>query len=478
MRQKPLVLPIRTALGTYFYETNRNEIVVVNEQLFECIEQVCTHDSDEILVADEIEQQYDELQSNGYLSPGCVEDILHPATAQLANLLDRGISMLSLQITQQCNLRCKYCIYSEDKNLSQRSHSSNVMTIDVAKKAILFYRQHSIDVGKPVICFYGGEPLLAFPTIVKAVEYAEDVFEGRDISYNITTNGTLLSDEIIDFLLDHDFKITFSLDGPKAVHDRNRVFQNGSGSYDQVISNILKIHSKAPEAMEKMNISMVIQPDQDYRELISIFNEPALKDISVIPAVVEENSISKQLSSDYISDFSYESFLSLVEYFRDKKICHSNPLQTSYINGFKQNIDKVKPTYLGSISAPGGPCIPGKLRMFIDCFGNIFPCERVDESADMKIGTIEQGFDIDRVDKIMNVARLTPDLCKKCWAFPFCGICAKASSEEGKLSASRRAISCKDARYNAYSIIMGKILIYENQQHMRKMNQILGGKVL
>jgi len=478
MQQKPLVLPIRTALGTYFYETCRNEIVVVNERLFEYIEQVCTHDSDNIPVADDIKQQYNELQSNGYLSPGCVEEILHPATAQAANLLDRGVSMLSLQVTQQCNLRCKYCIYSEEKNLSQRSHSSNVMTLDVAKKAILFYRRHAIDTRNPVIGFYGGEPLLAFPTIVKAVEYAEDIFEGRDVSYNITTNGTLLTDEIIDFFLKHDFKITFSLDGPKAVHDRNRVFRDGSGSYDLVISSIQRIYAKAPEAMKNLNISMVIQPDQNYGELLSIFTEPILKNINVIPAIVEEDAIAKPLSAGYISDFSYDSFLSLVDYYRDEKTHYSNPLQTSNINAYEQSIRDVKPTNLRPISAPGGPCVPGKLRMLVDCFGKIFPCERIDESTDMQIGTIEQGFDIGQVEKILNVGRLTPNLCKKCWAFPFCGICARASSEGGKLSATRRVSSCEKARLNAHRVIMGKILTYENQCHMQKLNHLLGGNVL
>lgn len=138
MQKKPLVLPVRTALGEYFYETSRNEIVVVNEQLLEYIEHVLSNDSEEILVSDDTKRQFDELQNNGYLSPGYVEDVLHPATAHVENLLNRGVERLSLQVTQQCNLRCKYCIYSEDSNFSQRSHSSNIMSLDIAKKQLCF----------------------------------------------------------------------------------------------------------------------------------------------------------------------------------------------------------------------------------------------------------------------------------------------------------------------------------------------------
>ncbi len=478
MQKKPLVLPVRTALGEYFYETSRNEIVVVNEQLLEYIEHVLSNDSEEILVSDDTKRQFDELQNNGYLSPGYVEDVLHPATAHVENLLNRGVERLSLQVTQQCNLRCKYCIYSEDSNFSQRSHSSNIMSLDIAKKAIMFYRRHAIDIEKPVIGFYGGEPLLAFPTIVKAVEYADDLFEGKNIAYNITTNATLLTDEIIDFLLSHDFKITFSLDGPKAVQDRNRVFRGGGGTYDLVIHNIRKVYEKTPDIADKLAISMVIQPETDYSELISLFSEPMIKEISLIPSIVEENSVPKKLSSDYVSDFNYESFLTLTEYFRDEKTRYSNPLQTSNVQGYDRNIRELKTTVLAPISAPGGPCVPGKLKMFIDCFGNIFPCEKVDESKNMQIGTIDDGFDIEQVKRLLNVGRLTPELCKNCWVFPFCGICARGSSEGGKLSASKRAESCEAAKLNAYRVIMEKILVFENQQHMRRLNHLWGGEFL
>ena len=103
------------------------------------------------------------------------------------------------------------------------------MSLETAKKAILFYREHSRDKDRAIIGFYGGEPLLAFPLIVESVKYAEEIFAGVDISFNITTNATLLTDEIIDFLLDHHFKLTFSLDGPNEVQDKNRIFANGSG---------------------------------------------------------------------------------------------------------------------------------------------------------------------------------------------------------------------------------------------------------
>lgn len=103
---------------------------------------------------------------------------------------------------------------------------------------------------KPFIGFYGGEPLLAFSLIRKIVEYAETVFLGKEIKFFITTNATLLTEEISKFLLDHNFRVTFSIDGPKKVHDQNRIFPDGRGTFDKVMENTTMMCD-----MDKQNLS-------------------------------------------------------------------------------------------------------------------------------------------------------------------------------------------------------------------------------
>jgi len=76
------------------------------------------------------------------------------------------------------------------------------MTIELAKKALFFLHSHSIDSEFIAISFYGGEPLLEFNLIKEIVKEAEELFKGKDILYNITTNGSLISDEVASFFLD------------------------------------------------------------------------------------------------------------------------------------------------------------------------------------------------------------------------------------------------------------------------------------
>lgn len=471
-----LILPIQTAMGTYFYETGRNEVVAVNRKLYDYIKRVCAEgESTAIEADDETKKQYRELQECGYLQPCKVKEVMHPATQQLTNLLSRGVDKLTLQVTQGCNLRCKYCIYSENSNLDQRSHSSNAMSIETAKKSIDFYRQHSIDAERAMIGFYGGEPLLAFHTVAESVKYAKSIFQGRDISFGITTNGTLLTDEMIEFLIEYNFAVTFSLDGPKRVHNRNRVFRDGGGSFDIVLSNIKKMYERDPNKLKNASVSMVIDPTQDYQELLELFCKPSLRDINLIFSMVEENSSTKKPSEKYSTEFNYDNFLALVDYFRGNTEAYSSPFMTSSIQSFEQDTLKVKESVCSSISAPGGPCIPGKLKLFIDCFGNLYPCEKVDENIGLCIGTVEEGYDLEKVAELLNVGQLDAESCKKCWAFPLCSICAKRACQGGKLSAARRSEFCVSSRNYAHNIIMDKILTYEDRQHKRVISKVVGG---
>lgn len=183
---KPLVLPISTPLGYYIYETNRNEVISVSKEMFSYIQAIMGNNASEISrTSDNVKTQYAELAGCGYFSPPRVEKVEHPATYHLKHYLARNIEKFTLQITQNCNLRCKYCIYSEDSNLSQRSHSSNKMTFDIAKKALDFYWEHSRDSKSVMVGLYGGEPLLEYPLIVEIVKYAESIFAGKALSFGV-----------------------------------------------------------------------------------------------------------------------------------------------------------------------------------------------------------------------------------------------------------------------------------------------------
>lgn len=72
------------------------------------------------------------------------------------------------------------------------------------------------------------EPLLEFNLLEECVAYAKALFQGKLLSFTITTNATMLTEEIMEFLVGNDFYVTISPDGSKEIQDKNRVMAGGN----------------------------------------------------------------------------------------------------------------------------------------------------------------------------------------------------------------------------------------------------------
>lgn len=459
--QKPLVKPIKTPYGFYVYETNQNKLLSIQEPLFRLVEAVLAGDTVAIGQADPAAvAQYQELQELGYLSCHRVSHLEHPSTQLLPYYLERKIDRMTLQVTQQCNLRCSYCIYSENANFTHRSHSSKRLSLETGKRAIDFYYDHSVDCTQILLSFYGGEPLLEFRLIQELVAYAKTKFSGKDLSFALTTNATLLTDEIIDFFAQEHFYLTISMDGPKDIHDQNRRFAlSDQGSFDVVYRNIEKIKSRHPEFAQTLALSMVINPDNDYQHINDLFKDTLLRTISLNASIVESDEQETVIPQSYRDQSDYQQFLALLSCLeKDSK----NDVAKIAVNGLgmaRDRLDRAKPSVPQNSSIPSGPCLPGKTRLFMDCDGNLFPCERVSDcSRCMKIGTLEDGFDYSKIDPLLNISQLTPEACKDCWAAPLCGVCAKKADVEGAFSSTQKLKACEGSKGYALYLLRLKAL--------------------
>lgn len=142
------------------------------------------------------------------------------------------LTTIVLNVNTGCNLACSYC-YKEDLDTPAKSRR---MAFDTAVKSIELLLRESPDRDSYNIVFFGGEPLANLPLIREVVAHAEPRFVelGKRVNFTLTTNATLLTEEIVDWLDAHRFGLTVSMDGPKALHDKNRKTVGGKGSYDVV----------------------------------------------------------------------------------------------------------------------------------------------------------------------------------------------------------------------------------------------------
>lgn len=144
------------------------------------------------------------------------------------------------------------------------------MNFAIGKKAIdtlLKLNQEAAGYG---IVFFGGEPFLNFELIRNAVLYAvEEIVEKRKkyIGFTLTTNGTILTNEIISFLKKYKIGLTISLDGDRTIHNRSRVFENGEGSFDVIEKNIKRLK----EAGIKFELRATLSPKSDLFRVVSFF---------------------------------------------------------------------------------------------------------------------------------------------------------------------------------------------------------------
>ena len=152
-----------------------------------------------------------------------------------------------IHVTKECNMDCLYC-YEKDK--------TSVYTWEEIKEFIdtLIELRTSDEFG---VEFLGGEPMLAWEYIVKAYEYLESMKEVEIPDYVITTNGTILEPEMLDYLFKNQ-KITYavSLDGHEYANQLRVFKESRKNSYKSAISNIKKLTEKGA----KVGVHMVTHP--------------------------------------------------------------------------------------------------------------------------------------------------------------------------------------------------------------------------
>ena len=165
--------------------------------------------------------------------------------------LNNGPSLHIVVPTLRCNLTCEYC-----HALRAPEDMQGVdMDEEIMDKTIDFiFKSPAKEI---VIEFTGGEPLIRFDLVKRGMERAESLAEenNKKVIFTVVTNGTLLNEEIIDYLKEHNSDICFSLDGPEDLHNSNRRFtKNNSPTYNSVISAINLVKSKKHNSVNALPV--------------------------------------------------------------------------------------------------------------------------------------------------------------------------------------------------------------------------------
>jgi uncharacterized protein len=343
------------------------------------------------------------------------EEISASETGKLDQYDQRNPMHIALNVTHKCNLDCDYCYGDGGTYGGPPAH----MTRETAKQAVDFLFDISGEKEKSCrITLFGGEPLLHFELVKFVIDYARKKAAQYDknIYFGITTNGTLLDDENSDYLLNEKVDVTFSLDGPRQIHDSNRKFKQNKNksSFDLTHPNVLRFIEKAARLKNPfyaLRATLTRPALQNYLELRDFFNGFDTKNVSFDYAEYKHASPGN-LSID---DSTLEAFGKSLK--RISNEVRTN-LESDYISVFSRALSslhfkKKKKTYCAS---------PGYLYLGISSEGEIFPCHRFVGHKDTKLGNVWDGFDRPEwLKKLVKANIYSSNVCSNCWARYACG---------------------------------------------------------
>ena len=284
-------------LGCYYiYDVNTNTILNISKDLYDYFDNNVKTNKN--FVNRELNKKISKLYDSGFLSNKCLKEIEHPYNEILPYYIKRRLNTITLQVTQQCNLRCSYCAYSGA--YFNRKHSGKRMSFEIAKKGIDFLIENSSESPMLNIGFYGGEPLLEFDLISKCVSYAKQEAEGKELKFSMTTNGTMLDEKVISFLVENNFHVLISLDGPEEIHDKNRRFaSNNQGTFKYIIDNVFYMKNKYPEYVDRnVSINAVLDGTTDFKCINKFFcNNEDIKSLKVNISLVADKYLKELCNS-------------------------------------------------------------------------------------------------------------------------------------------------------------------------------------
>lgn len=301
-----------------------------------------------------------------------------------------GLAAIELNLTFNCNLTCAYC-FVHDKNPYDR------MTFNTAKNAVDFLLEQA---SYPTvnITLIGGEPLLEFALIKEIVPYTLAAAKKRNIAltWAVTTNGTLINEEILKFFAVHRVSMMLSMDGGPETHDRYRRTKNGEGTWHKLAGLVPLIKAYQPWLGVRMTVSTeaIAEMRKDFSHLVNL----GINQFIIAPA-----QGAKCWSKEQIEQYG----INLVKILQDY-----HELKRRGIPIFIEEFEKDENEYMG------WGCRAGSTSLAIGPNGDVSPCSKLLGLTEIEgkyiVGNVNTGIDNVLLEPFQYPIKRQPEHCRKC----------------------------------------------------------------
>jgi uncharacterized protein len=339
------------------------------------------------------------LRGLGLAAPPFIDDV--PLEAP-------PLHALSLAVAQKCNLGCTYC-YAQQGDFGGPSKN---MRWETARLAVELLVAQAVPGARLNLAFLGGEPLANRPVVRRATELATELAASRGLAatFSITTNGTLLTEGDAEFFERYGFAVTVSLDGVGEVHDRQRPFKHGGGSFDRIMERVQPLLA----AQRRMQVSVratVTPGNLRLRESLEYFLALGFHGVGFSPLLRSPAGQGELAAEDF------EPLLeSLVE-------C-GGEFERHLVRGeryaFSNMVNAMRELHRGTHRPY--PCGAGAGYLGVSAEGELSACHRFVGDKDGAMGDLGMGIDRSLQRRWLaerHVHRQEP--CSGCWARYLCG---------------------------------------------------------
>jgi uncharacterized protein len=314
-----------------------------------------------------------------------------------------------VNVSQRCNLTCPYCyvnkgLFDYEQTPIARMESATadqlVEKIHQAFPAFETYGYH----------FYGGEPLMNFDAIRRIVEAAETKSEatGTKTDYHITTNGTLLTREVADFMDRHRFTVYFSIDGDQENHDELRRYVNGRGSYRDVEKNLAYLKTRPGVHLIG---SSVIRRGFTLGKALDLLEDHGARQCKAERVRLKDGDALSLQGAEH--DAYVRDIEALIEHYIGRLSSGRKPMDFRLSSKILQVMTRVRRNFF----CPAGD------RMFgVSADGELYPCALHVGRPQSRIGDIRSGVDPEKQKAFR--ARFGwegQEDCRSCWTRHLCG---------------------------------------------------------
>ncbi len=318
------------------------------------------------------------------------------------------LNEILLMVALDCTMKCSYCYGDGGTYNRERS----LMSTETAFKALKAAKSLG-DIR--IVTFFGGEPLLNFSLIKEVVE------QTPQIQYGIITNGTIMTDEIVSFIKEHNIRITVSIDGPEEVHNAGRTYPDGKGTHKKVMETVKMLKEEPiPFAVEATFSKKVLKLGYSATDVLNYLYQ-ITPSINIAPVKVVDDP-EYQLSPEEFVNFRIQC----IDFAFDK-ILKGEPINLFDITTFIYRM--ASPERI--ISVMFCPYHAQRVAVFPD--GDVYPCYLI-AKKEYKYGNV---FDADFVETFHKTSKkILPRLCRdrlatSYWVVPLLpNICVSDLTEE------------------------------------------------